>query len=133
MNNWIARAKLSAAVTLNPWRRIRELREENERLAKIIGDPMLTGIQIGNGSLHVGMEGIGPGLVAGMFVGMLETYPDATNYVELKFESHIGPIVVTVMKPNGKTPHELRVEAERNLADYIRSHREAERTQEGEK
>lgn len=127
MNNWISRAKLSALNILNPWRRIRELREENERLAKIIGDPMLTGIQIGNGSLHVGMEGIGPSLVAGMFVGMLETYPDATNYVE------IGPIVVTVMKPNGKTPHELRVEAERNLADYIRSHREAEREREGAK
>jgi hypothetical protein len=123
VNNWISRAKLSALNILNPWRRIRELREENERLAKIIGDPMLTGIQIGNGSLHVGMEGIGPGLVAGMFVGMLETYPDATNYVELQFESHIGPIVVTVMKPNGKTPHELRVEAERLLADYIRSHK----------
>ena len=48
---WIVRAKLAALALLNPWRTVRQLREENERLAKAITDPLLTGIHMGNGSL----------------------------------------------------------------------------------
>ena len=116
---WIVRAKLAALALLNPWRTVRQLREENERLAKAITDPLLTGIHMGNGSLDVGMEGPGPQLVAGMFLGMFEKYPDAKNYIEVTFGSRMGPILVTVIKPGGKTPDQLRREAERKLAEHL--------------
>ena len=116
---WILRAKHGAMALLNPWRTARELREENARLARAITDPLLTGIQIGNGTLDVGMEGPGPQIVAGMFLGMFEKYPDAKNYVEVTFGSRMGPIVVTAIRPGGKTPDQLRREAERKLAEHL--------------
>jgi hypothetical protein len=129
---WIVRTKLAALELLNPWRTVRQLREENERLEKAITDPLLTGIDIGNGTLDVGMEGPGPQLVAGMFLGMFEKYPDAKNYLEVTFGSRMGPILVTVMKPGGKTPDQLRREAERKLAEYLNTPNvEAERPASG--
>ena len=119
---WMLHAKLSALALLNPWRTVRQLREENERLAEIITDPLLTGIHMGNGTLEIGMEGPGPQLVAGMFLGMFEKYPDAKNYIEVTFGSRIGPILVTVMKPGGKTPDQLRREAERKLDEHLNTH-----------
>ena len=68
---------LSAA--LNPWRTIRILRADNERLADALANPLLTGIRIGNGTLDIGMEGVGPQFVAGLFVGMFEKYTEAKN------------------------------------------------------
>ena len=122
MTYWIVRAKLAALSLLNPWRTVRQLREENKRLANVITDPMLTGIHIGNGTLDVGMEGPGPQLMVGMFLGMFDKYPDAKNYVEVTFCSRMGPILVTVMKPGGKTPDQLRREAERKLAEHLNTH-----------
>ena len=119
---WMLHAKLSALALLNPWRTVRQLREENERLAEIITDPLLTGIHMGNGTLEIGMEGPGPQLVAGMFLGMFEKYPDAKNYIEVTFGSRMGPILVTVMKPGGKTPDQLRREAERKLDEHLNTH-----------
>ena len=95
----------------NPWGAVQQLRAENRLLSKAIADPLLTGIQIGNGTLNIGVEGPGPQLLAGMFLGMFEKHPDAKNYIEVTFGSHMGPILVTVMKPGGKTPHQLRQEA----------------------
>ena len=116
---WVARTKQTAVAMLNPWREVRRLRDANERLAATIADPMLTGINIGNGTFSMGMEGLGPQLVAGMFLGLFEKYPDAKNYIEVTFGSRMGPILVTVMKPGGKTPHQLRSEAERQLAEHL--------------
>lgn len=103
---------------LNPWRAIRQLREENERLLAALDNPMLTGINIGNGSMDVGMKGNAAQLIAGMFLGVFEKHQDATNYLEMTFGSPQGPIVVTVIRPGGKTPDQLRREAERKLAEY---------------
>ena len=116
---WVVRTKQAAVALLNPWREVRRLRDENERLAATIADPMLTGINIGNGTFSMGMEGLGPQLVAGMFLGLFEKYPDAKNYIEVTFGSRMGSILVTVMKPDGKTPHQLRTEAERKLAEHL--------------
>jgi len=66
LNYWLLRAKLAALSLLNPWRAVRQLREENARLVATITDPLLTGINIGNGTLDVGMEGPGPQLVDAM-------------------------------------------------------------------
>ena len=122
VTSWIVRAKLAALALLNPWRTVRQLREENERLAKAITDPLLTGINMGNGTLDVGIEGAGPQIVAGMFLGMFEKYPDAKNYIEVTFCSRMGPILVTVVKPGGKTPDQLLREAERKLAEHMNTH-----------
>lgn len=119
---WIVRAKMAALALLNPWRLVRQLREENERLAAAITDPLLAGINLGNGTLDVGIEGPGPQIVAGMFMGLFEKHPDATNYIEVSFDSRMGPILVTVMKPGGKTPDQLRREAERKLAEHMNTH-----------
>jgi hypothetical protein len=116
---WMLRTKLAALSLLNPWRMVKQLREENERLCKTITDPLLTGMQIGNGTLEVGLDGAGPLLIAGMFLGMFDKYPDAKNYIELRFDSRMGPVLVTVMRPGGKTPNQLQREAEQKLAAYI--------------
>ena len=71
---WVVRTKRAAVALLNPWRELRRLRDENERLAATIADPMLTGINIGNGTFSMGMEGLGPQLVAGMFLGLFIGY-----------------------------------------------------------
>jgi hypothetical protein len=104
---------------LNPWGEVRRQREHIERLAQTIANPTLAGINIGNGSLGVEMEGTGPLLVAGMFLGMFENHPEAENYIECRLSSPQGPLVVTVVRAGGKTPHELRMEAERKLAEAM--------------
>lgn len=123
---WLLRAKLAVLSLLNPWGMVRQLREENARLMATITDPLLTGMNIGNGSIDMEMQGAGPQLMAGMFLGMFERYPDAKNYIECTFSSRMGPIVVTVVRPGGKSPHQLRAEADKKLAEYLRTHIRAE-------
>lgn len=103
----------------NPWCAVKQLREENEKLVSMISDPLMTGMKIGNGTLDVGIEGAGPQLMAGMFLGMFEKNPDAKNYIEASFGSRMGPILVTVIHPGCKTPHQLRREAENNLTGAL--------------
>ncbi len=85
-------------------------------LEDAIANPHMTGINLGAEGLDLGMKGPGPKLIAGMFVGLLEANPEATNYLELTFDSPQGRIVVNVQRPSGKTPHQLRKEAEAELA-----------------
>lgn len=117
---WLLRARLAALTLVAPWLMVRQLRKENARLVATISDPLLTGLNIGNGSLEMDLEGgTGSQLMAGMFLGMFEKYPDAKNYIEVTFSSRMGPVVVTVMKPGGQTPDQLRKEAERKLAECL--------------
>lgn len=90
--------------------------EGQKRLNEAIANPLLTGINIGNGSMDIGMEGAGPTLLAGMFLGMFEKYPDAKNYIEVAMTSSKGDLIVTVQRREGKTPDQLRREAEEKLA-----------------
>lgn len=119
---WILRVKLSAMSLLNPWRTVQQLREENERLVSTIADPLLTGINIGNGSIDIGLQGGAAQLMAGMFLGMFEKHPDAKNYIECTFGSPQGNILVTVVRPGGKTPDQLRREEERKLEEALKTH-----------
>jgi hypothetical protein len=99
-------------------RRIDLLVEEgNQRIQQAIGNPLLTGINIGNGSMDIGMEGAGPQLLAGMFLGMFEKYPDAKNYIEVLMSSSKGDVIVTVRRRDGKTPDMLKREADRRIAE----------------
>lgn len=98
-----------------PWRTIRRLERENRRLSKILENPFLAGVTHGRETgLEVGMHGSGPQLLAGMFVGLMETQ-DAPNYLEITFQTPKGPMVVTVIQPGGATPHQLRQQAEQRV------------------
>ena len=118
---WLLRTKLAALGLLNPWREVRQLRLENDKLVAAISDPLLTGINIGNGTFDIRMEGAGPQLVAGMFLGMFEKHPGANNYLEVTFGSRMGPILVTVVRPGGQTPDQMRRAAELKLAEYLKT------------
>jgi hypothetical protein len=97
-----------------PWRAIRRLERENERLSGVLENPLLTGIEWGHErGLEMGMRGSGPQLLAGMFLGFLQdNRKHAPNYLEVTFESPEGPILVTVTQPNGATPSQLQRKAE---------------------
>lgn len=101
----------------NPWRLVRELREEKERLLKTLADPFAMGVQMGNGTLDVHMEAPAAQVMAGMYLGMFEkSPPDNKNYIQATFSSPVGDIVVTVQHPRGKTPHQLLREAQEEIA-----------------
>ena len=102
---------------LAPWRTIRRLEATVQRLEKILDDPLVAGIEIGRetASLTAGLHGSGPQLVAGMFLGLLQEHPEAVNYLEMTFGSPQGPILVTVQRPGGASPHSLRAMAEQEV------------------
>jgi hypothetical protein len=118
LNAALATALLALGVMFVAYRRRvdRLVEEGNQRVQEAIGNPLLTGINIGNGSMDIGMEGPGPQLLAGMFLGMFEKHPDAKNYIEVHMTSSKGDVIVTVRKREGKTPDALKREAEQKLA-----------------
>jgi hypothetical protein len=97
-----------------PWRTIRRLERELQRLEDILADPLVSGIEIGRErGVEMGMRGSGAQLLAGMFLGMLQdNRKHAPNYVEITFNSPEGPIVVTATQPSGATPGQLQRKAE---------------------
>ena len=117
---------------LKPWRTIRRLEANLQRLEQMLANPLLTGIEIGKETgLTAGMKGSGPELLAGMFLGLMEEHgKDAPNYLELTFNSPKGRILVTVTQPAGATPHQLRAQAEQRVrqleAEMARVHGDPE-------
>ena len=99
-------------------KKIAELEREIERLENVISDPVLAGIEANEDGVNVMFKGAAPNILAGMFVGILDENPDAQNYITFKFfhERH-GLILITVQRYSGKTPHELRKEAEAKLEE----------------
>ena len=69
-------------------------------------DPSLLGIEVHDRMLEIGLKGGAAHMVAGMFVELFKG-GQATNYVEIKFGSDIGPIVVHCQRLFGKTPVDL--------------------------
>jgi len=110
----INRIQQAIARLLTPWRTIRQLEGEVERLKKILDNPYLAGVQIGRETgIEVEMKGSGPQLLAGMFEGLLEKDgANAPNYLELQFHTRQGLILVHVQRLHGQSPHALRVMAE---------------------
>jgi hypothetical protein len=72
-------------------------------------------------------------MLAGMFLGLLQDNPQAVNYVEMTFLSPKGNILVTVHRPGGATPHNLRAMAEQEAreakreAEQLRAERDTAR------
>ncbi|WP_455233070.1 hypothetical protein [Geopseudomonas aromaticivorans] len=106
-----------AELALNPEAELARLRErvselEHALVDKALQETTLSLIAKRNGGVVVGFEGgichlIGGALAAQFFNSK------ATNYIEMHLESdEAGPLVVTLQRQQGKTPHDLRLEAE---------------------
>ena len=106
-------AKLEAAENENA--KLREALAE-----KVISETMLRDLNVGNGSINASFEG---GAVH-LLVDSLATQfveSGATNYLEMQFHSEAtGPLLLTLQRVNGKTPHQLRAESEKER-DQLRS------------
>lgn len=61
-------------------------------------------------------------MVIPMFRSTLEMFPEAENYLEQQFTVEDDPIpwVALILRPEGKTPHELRRVAEARVAELER-------------
>ena len=99
---------------LAPWRMIRRLERRNKALSDALANPTLTGIAIHKQQATMGFAAPGAQMIAGMFLGLLQDNPKAVNYLELTFGSSDGNILVTVHRPGGATPHNLRAMAEQD-------------------
>ena len=121
----------AVARLLAPWRTIRRLEAQNQLLSDAFASPTLTGLAIHQKEMTVGAAGPAAQILAGMFMGLLQDNPKAVNYMEMTFGSPVGNILVTVHRPGGATPHNLRVMAEqeaRNLrAELVKAEQEARR------
>lgn len=113
---------------------IERLRSENENLRKALAEKavsqtMLRELSVGNGSINAAFEGGAAHLLADAFADQfLES--EATNYLEVHLHSAAtGPLVVTLQRVNGKTPHQLRAEAEKER-DALRAKIESMERQE---
>lgn len=106
---------------------VQELRAEIEQLKaetadlrdalayKVIDSAKLRSFVPDDGGFKIGLEGGPCALLADAFGEQLYT-SDAINYLQLTFTSgaypDLGEIVVTLQRCTGKTPHELRIDAE---------------------
>ena len=96
------------------------LLEENKKLRqltseKVINATMLREFVARDGGLTIGLEGGACALMAQAF-GQQLYESEALNYIEASFDSpdypELGQITVTLKREAGKTPHQLRREAE---------------------
>lgn len=99
---------------------VQRLEDENERLRsaladQLIDDTLMKELVIKAGNAHMEMEGGVCKLLAESFTELLVKH-NAENYIEASFTSKLFLpeefIVVTVQKTSGKTPHQLRREAD---------------------
>ena len=98
--------------------RFEVVEKENTKLRealaqKVTSETILRDLNVGNGSINASFEG---GAVH-LFVDALANQfveSGAANYLEMQFHSEAtGPLLLTLQRVNGKTPHQLRTEAEK--------------------
>lgn len=115
MNLEIEAIKASAKAGTPPSANIAlALIERLERAEATINDPRLAGLELDRKMASIGLEGASCQAIAEALAEQFRR-SDAANYVEMHFDhddSEIGPLFVTVQRVNGKTPHQLRTEAE---------------------
>ncbi|MFC8749730.1 hypothetical protein [Pseudomonas oryzihabitans] len=100
---------------------IEQLKAENSSLRDALADKVVDSTKLraflpADGGFTIGLEGGPCALLADAFGEQLYT-SEAINYLQLTFTSgaypDLGEIVVTLQRCTGKTPHELRIDAER--------------------
>ena len=83
---------------------------------KVASETMLRNLSVGDGSFNASFEG---GAVHPLVAALSGQFSEsgAENYLEMHFHSPAtGPLVTTVQRDNGKTPHQLREAAEKDIA-----------------
>ncbi|MDF8363312.1 MULTISPECIES: hypothetical protein [Achromobacter] len=88
--------------------------ERLERAEATMNAPRLAGLELNDKMASIGLEGAACQAIAEAFAEQFRR-AEATNYIEMHFEhsdAEIGPLFVTLQRVNGKTPHQLRAEAE---------------------
>lgn len=96
------------------------LRERCEKLELVLVDKLsaatlMTGMNVQNGGVEIGLQGGAASLLAEM---LAQQYKDsgATNYMEVSFTSREcvpgEKFIVTAQRVTGQTPHQFRVQAE---------------------
>ncbi|WP_156350278.1 hypothetical protein [Achromobacter sp. 2789STDY5608633] len=88
--------------------------ERLERAEATINDPRLAGLELDRRMADFGLEGASCQAIAEAFAEQFRR-SGSPNYVEMHFEhsdAEIGALFVTLQRVNGKTPHQLRAEAE---------------------
>lgn len=81
----------------------------------VAGQAFITGIH----DARLGLQGLGPQLVASMVAGFF-VGTGAKNYVEMHCTHEIGgEFTLTMQKRTGKTPHQLRTEAEQQRDELL--------------
>lgn len=115
--------------TTRSGRTIATLECENYKLreqlvARIMDETFVTGLALDGDNINLGFKGGAAQLLAELLAKQIEDTA-AINYLELSFKSkQVNPgnsYIVTIQKCNGKTPHQLRIEAESELAKYKES------------
>lgn len=116
-DEWEPRSYEVSSMLRQQAERIAELEAENGKLrdglAKGLSEKtMLTELAMRNGGLYAGIEGGAAAVLASAFAEQF-TSSGGVNYVEVSFmHPATGPICVTLQRVQGKTPHQLRREAE---------------------
>ena len=104
-------------------REIAKLEQENDlfrqHAARQMSDAtLLTGIDISNGSMNMGLQGGAAQLLAESFFDLFQT-SEAVNYLELRFESESKmpgkAMIVTLQLVGGITPGQRIAEQEREI------------------
>jgi hypothetical protein len=119
------RVLLQRIVRLIPY--VRELEADNDRIRKDFGDlsanrTTLYEIAVRNGCLTAELGSEAARLIAEKF-GMLLREHGAENYLEMQFHSPKVPgetLCLTLKWEAGKTPHQKRIEAERERDELKR-------------
>jgi hypothetical protein len=108
---------------LCPWwvirrqqRIIDNLQTHADHLNGILTNPQVVGMEVASQQLEIGLKGPMCEYMAAMLGGLVLGCPEAENYLELKLETPEGPFTVIVTRPGGgRSPHQLRQEAEAEL------------------
>lgn len=101
---------------------IEELREKSAKASS--GDLRITDIGL-QGGFHASFEGGAARMLAESFA-MQFRESGAVNYIEMTLTAEDGlQLLVTLQKRDGKTPHQLRAEAEAKMIDAVAAEREA--------
>jgi hypothetical protein len=103
----------------NWWRTRKAVLAENDRLRSLLDESVEVRVQrmcADEGGIDMVLRGGLLPAVVEMFAVAFEEH-NATNYLEIKgHHERLGFLTVTIQKCDGKTPHELRMAAEAELA-----------------
>ena len=98
--------------------RLEAAEKENTKLRealaeKVTSETMLRDLSVGNGSINASFEGGAVHLLVDSLANQFVESGTA-NYLEMQFHSEAtGPLLLTLQRVNGKTPHQLRTDAEK--------------------